>query len=254
MLRHQHPALSQPPANAEGCGVMGDKAGGNGVQRRAEREGRKSCDTGWWESHAVVGGPAPDDGGDDAHDDEDKPDLAQNTAHGEPVLVLLVAVAWICARAAGGAVRRVFVTSALGVDTIVVALRTLLPRVALDGVRRLKPAKRGVGRADEKHREAPEAAGWRHNRGLPRSRSFLPSLVFTPSPTIPIWTTRILPAARLPLFGRLPSDLVRGAGVNADVAALGECFAARRLRRPFFGSCRLAGLARRAGRGRAKCT
>ena len=142
------------------------------MQRRAEREGRKSCDTGWWESHAVVGGPAPDDGGDDAHDDEDKPDLAQNTAHGEPVLVLLVAVAWICARAAGGAVRRVFVTSALGVDTIVVALRTLLPRVALDGVRRLKPAKRGVGRADEKQREAPEDAGWRHNRGLPPLAKF----------------------------------------------------------------------------------
>ena len=220
------------------------------MQRRAEREGRKSCDTGWWESHAVVGGPAPDDGGDDAHDDEDKPDLAQNTAHGEPVLVLLVAVAWICARAAGGAVRRVFVTSALGVDTIVVALRTLLPRVALDGVRRLKPAKRGVGRADEKQREAPEDAGWRHNRGLPPLTKFAAFACFHPlTYTIPIWTTRILPAARLPLFGRLPSDLVRGAGVNADVAALGECFAARRLRRPFFGSRRLAGLARGALEG-----
>ena len=170
MLRHQHPALSQAPANAEGCCVMGDEAGGNGMQRRAEREGRKSCDTGWWESHAVVGGPAPDDGGDDAHDDEDKPDLAQNAAHGEPVLVVLVAVAWICARAAGGAVRRIFITSALGVDTIV-ALHHLLPRGlelgALDGVPRLKPAKRGVGRADEKQREAPHG-GWRHGPGFPR--------------------------------------------------------------------------------------
>ena len=221
------------------------------MQRRAEREGRKSCDTGWWESHAVVGGPAPDDGGDDAHDDEDKPDLAQNTAHGEPVLVLLVAVAWICARAAGGAVRRVFVTSALGVDTIVVALRTLLPRVALDGVRRLKPAKRGVGRADEKQREAR----WRHNLAKFAAFACFHPLTYTiPNSLNSLDDTNIACSSAASL---------RTSALRSSQRRRGQrrCGRTRRMFRgppftsPFFReSSPRRPRTRRAGRGRAKCT
>ena len=118
-----------------------------------ERSGK-----GWWEWHA------PYHGGGDAHDDEDKPGLA-HAAHSEQVLVVLVAVARIRARAAGGAVLQVCTTSALFVDTIA-APHPLLPRVlesragdaVRTAVRRMKPAVRGIGRADEKQRETPHSS------------------------------------------------------------------------------------------------
>ena len=87
----------------------------------------------------MANGPAIDDRGNDAKDDEDKPDLAQDAAHGEPVSVVLVAVARIRALAAEGGVLQVFLTSAF-VFTIR-APHGLLPRGprngAFHGVRRL---------------------------------------------------------------------------------------------------------------------